>query len=78
MSKVNGRMTTCDRCGCEVFSKCIDEEVTRAGYTIREHFEPLPTGWAWHPETGQLCPNCEGEYQMIIYHFNMHPPEVKQ
>ena len=45
MAHVNGRITTCDRCGAEVFSKCTGEGEADGGFTRWNNFETLPEGW---------------------------------
>ena len=45
MSVQNGRLTTCDRCGATVFSKCTGEGEADGGYTRWNKFEQLPHGW---------------------------------
>ena len=69
MAFVNGRKYTCDRCGDETFCKCTGEGELDGGYTRWNKFEPLPTGWETHGDTGLLCPDCNGLYKRMIHSF---------
>ena len=42
MSEKCGKLVTCDRCGKNVFLKCIGEEETDGGYTKWNKFEDPP------------------------------------
>lgn len=55
--------------GEKVFSQCTGDGATDGGYTRWNEFEPLPEGWENHYETGQLCPKCNEEYNVIIEKF---------
>lgn len=70
MAQINGRLTICDRCGEKVFSKTNGEGELDGGFTRWNKFEPLPDGWEYHGETGQLCPKCNEEYMSLIEKFN--------
>ncbi len=45
MSEVNGQLTTCQRCGAQIFRRCTGEGVADGGYTRWNNFEPYPEGW---------------------------------
>jgi hypothetical protein len=71
MAQINGRLTICDRCGEQVFSKYTGEGVTDGGYTRWDKFENLPDGWESHYDgIGMLCPKCNEEYKKLIENFN--------
>ena len=67
--EVNGRLTTCDRCGVTCFRKCVGEGETDGGFTRWNKFEPYPGGWDYHSETGQLCPECNAAYIKFLNEF---------
>lgn len=69
MAVMNGRITICDRCGEQVFSKSIGKGEMDGGYTRWNEFEPLPDGWKKHLDVGQLCPKCNEEYARLIEQF---------
>ena len=69
MSKVNGQMRTCDRCGATVFLKCIGEGERDGGFTRWNVFEDAPKGWSHYTKTGDLCPDCCGEYTRMCSDF---------
>lgn len=63
MSKVNGRLVTCDRCGAEVFIKLIDSKELDGGFSRVSKFEALPEGWKWYSALdADLCPTCSEEW----------------
>lgn len=62
MSKVNGQLRICDRCGSEIFLKCTGEGNTDGGYTRWNEFEKA-VGWNYLSTIGDLCPKCWDEYQ---------------
>lgn len=39
------------------------------GFTRWNRFEPLPSGWSSHSETGLLCPICNEEFNRIMDAF---------
>ena len=81
MSKMNGQIVTCDRCGAHIFRKCTGEGETDGGFTRWNNFESLPVGWdfvavprsiEW-TECGnaynrylQVCPTCHKLWDEII------------
>ena len=67
--EVNGRLTTCDRCGATCFRKCVGEGETDGGFTRWNKFELYPGGWDYHSETGQLCPECNAAYIKFLNEF---------
>jgi hypothetical protein len=69
MAHVNGRLTTCDRCGAMVFSKSTGEGETDGGYTRWNKFEQLPAGWKNTYDAGMLCPDCSAKYREMIKKF---------
>ena len=70
MAEIKGKITICDRCGEQVFSKCIGEGETDGGFTRWNKFEPLPEGWEYHLMVGLLCPKCNAEYKSLVEKFN--------
>ena len=69
MSEQCGKLVTCDRCGKNVFLKCIGEGETDGGYTKWNKFEEAPNGWKCYYNTGLLCPECHEEYVDIVEKF---------
>ena len=69
MSKVNGQLNSCDRCGKSVFLKCTGKGETDGGFTRWNNFEPLPAGWENHLEVGLLCPSCNAGYARMLDDF---------
>jgi hypothetical protein len=67
MSRINGQLMTCDKCGKQVFLRAIGEGETDGGYTRWNKFEPFPDGWS--VEEGDLCPDCTKEYQEMLKGF---------
>ena len=78
MATVNGKITTCDRCGALVFSACTGEVELDGGFTRWNTFEPLPEGWENHFEVGMLCPKCNDEYKSLITTFKRNAREVEE
>ena len=78
MSKVNGQMTTCERCGEQIFRKCVGEGETDGGYTRWNNFEPLPDGWEIVHVPKEVdrygcvmvCPKCSSKWkQVLVSHY---------
>ena len=67
--QINGRLTVCDRCGANVFSKCTCKGEADGGFTQWNEFEDLPDGWSSHFNTGDLCPKCSKEYDKLMSDF---------
>lgn len=68
MSSINGKLTTCDRCGATVFQACTGEGERDGGYTRWNTFEPA-VGWKNTYEAGTLCPNCYESYEEVLRMF---------
>jgi predicted nucleic acid-binding Zn ribbon protein len=75
MSQVNGQLSTCERCGAQVFRKCTGEGETDGGYTRWNNFEPYPKGWGLVdvPEgvkppynSMRVCPDCRAAWNKAI------------
>ena len=77
MAGVNGRLETCDRCGCTIFRKYTGTQSADGGWTTWDTFESRPDGWEYHSEVGLLCPSCAEAYQRLKNTF-MQPPPVKR
>lgn len=78
MSEVNGRLTTCERCGEQIFRKCVGEGEMDGGYTRWNKFEPYPDGWriVSVPESVKkngyvmVCPKCNSAWHQALFsHF---------
>ena len=79
MSVVNGQLTTCERCGVQIFRKATGEGEMDGGFTRWNNFEPYPEGWdivAVPKKLGigydhiRVCPACHETWnQAIIDHF---------
>lgn len=57
MAQVNGELTTRDRCGKQLFRKCIGEGEADGGYTRWNKFEPYPDGWEYHSGGRSVMPD---------------------
>lgn len=69
MAQMNGKMMVCDRCGENVFLKCVGEGEMDGGYTRWNKFEATPHGWSNCIGAGLLCPACKGKYEALIATF---------
>ncbi len=84
MAAVNGQLTTCDRCGVQIFRKAIGEGETDGGFTRWNKFEPYPEGWDLvsvpkeakagngnaYNDYIRVCPTCHALWDNIIFkHF---------
>lgn len=67
MSETKGKLTTCDRCGEEIFLKYIGKGETDGGYTTWDRFEDLPEEWMFNTQIGYLCPHCAGIFRTFIH-----------
>lgn len=77
MAEAKGKLVTCDRCGMQTFLKCTGEGERDGGYTRWNTFEDYPEGWEWRRDVGQLCPDCNQEYEKLIATFMKVENEVK-
>ena len=77
MSKNNGRMLTCDRCGAWKFLKCTGEGEADGGYSRWNKFEPAPE-WGWISDIGDVCPKCMKDYADMLERYKKRPPQVKE
>lgn len=74
----NGRITRCDRCGAETFSKLLKVRELDGGFTHSNTFEQLPAGWEYNGVVGDLCPRCNEEFQAAIDKFKSAVHEMHQ
>lgn len=77
MSRVNGRMLTCDRCGARIFLKCTGEGEADGGYSRWNNFEPAPK-WRWISDIGDVCPECVKDYADMLERYKKCLPQVKE
>ena len=68
MSKENGELRTCDRCGKTQFFKTIGDGERDGGYTRWNKFEE-PVGWTMERDIGDLCPECSSLYEKMKNEF---------
>ena len=68
MSRVNGQLVTCDRCGTQTFIKHIGDGETSDGFTRWNKFESLPNGWGYY-KNKNLCPDCFKEWNRLETEF---------
>lgn len=68
MSRINGQLVTCDRCGTEIFVKHIGDGELDGGFTRWNNFESLPNGWGGH-KGKTLCPDCFREWNRLETEF---------
>ena len=66
MSRVNGNLRTCDKCGKQVFLKCVGEGERDGGFTRWNRFEEAK---GWSVREGDLCPDCTEHYNAMIIEF---------
>jgi len=78
MAEKNGKLKTCDRCGCEVFLRAKGEVDADGGYTKWNNFEDSP-GWkrVFLPGLSvDLCPACNDNFERMCRTFMGIPEEV--
>lgn len=69
MSEIFGKIVSCERCGEQIFLKCIGEEEFDGGYTRFNKFESFPDGWELsriaYPEVTYMrtCPKCSAFWE---------------
>lgn len=68
MSRANGQLVTCERCGKTTFRKD-----TNLGF-----FEKLPEGWINPPTIGDLCPDCSLEWERLEEEFENKKKEFME
>lgn len=78
MSQINGQLSTCERCGAQIFRKCTGEGERDGGFTRWNTFEPYPEGWALVSvpkgiavhDCVRVCPACHKAWdRAIMSHF---------
>lgn len=78
MNRVNGQMTTCERCGVQIFRKVEKQGETDGGFTKWDIFEPYPEGWGLVAVPKEyigdnhvmVCPACHEVWnRSIMDHF---------
>lgn len=69
MAEVKGKLCDCARCGKTVFLRLTNVESLFGGYDHANFFEDFPEGWAYHSDTGRLCPDCNAVYTKLINDF---------
>ena len=77
MSRENGQLRTCDRCGAQAFFKCTDEGETDGGWTRWDIIEPA-VGWKMVETVGDICPECYKEFKNMLESFSRKPPRAKE
>lgn len=87
MSQVNGQLSTCERCGAQVFRRCVGEGETDGGYTRWNKFEPYPEGWGLVSipkgiapyDNIRVCPECHAQWNKALNeHFLKGTPLYKE
>ena len=68
MSRTNGCLLTCDRCGKQTFLKSTGEGEMDGGYTRWNKFEPAPEGWGSNSGRN-LCPECYEKWKELEKEF---------
>ena len=67
MSRQNGRLITCDRCGATTFCITTGEGEMDGGFTRWNKFADPPPGWGYSSEINMdLCPKCYAEYNRML------------
>lgn len=63
MSRAEGRLIICDRCGATVFCKRLSDGNDPAC------FEKRPAGWTIPTSFKDLCPQCSAEFNELVSSF---------
>lgn len=76
MSEQNGQLSTCERCGVQIFRKCIGEGELDGGFTRWNKFEDYPEGWGlvsipiadekYSNRHIRVCPACHDTWNNIV------------
>ena len=78
MSQINGQLTTCERCGAQIFRRTTGEGEADGGFTRWNNFEPYPEGWGLVDvpkgllphNCVRVCPACHKAWdRAILDHF---------
>lgn len=70
MSRENGQLRTCNRCGKQIFLKCNGEGEMDGGFTRWNTFDQTPAkGWDFLSKIGDVCPGCYAEYTRMFNQF---------
>lgn len=77
MSRVNGQLITCDRCGKTTFCKCIGEGETDGGFTRWNKFEKAE-GWDYESSIGNMCPECFKLWETLKADFVAQHKEIEE
>lgn len=68
MSRENGQLRTCDKCGKTIFLKSTGEGEADGGFTRWNKFEDA-VGWNWREGYKDLCPDCIKKYDELYNEF---------
>lgn len=76
MASVNGQLTTCDRCGTQIFRRKTGEGEADGGWTRWDNFAPYPEGWRkveipvknkkFPTQNIRVCPKCSALWDKIL------------
>lgn len=77
MSRKNGQLRTCDRCGTQAFFECTGEGEADGGFTRWNKFEPA-VGWDLVLSVGDVCPDCKKDFEDMLEAFRRKPPTMKE
>lgn len=76
MAIVNGQLTTCDRCGTQIFRRATGNGEADGGFTRWNNFESYPEGWRLvdipiknkkvHSGSIRVCPKCSALWDKIL------------
>lgn len=78
MSEIKGLLRTCDRCGTQIFLKCVGEGEADGGFTRWNKFEDAPTEWKFVNDVGTVCPKCWEDYVWMLDKYKIRPPKEKR
>lgn len=76
MSRANGQLRTCDRCGKTIFLKTTGEGERDGGFTRWNTFEEA-TDWTNEYEVGDLCPECSELLKILKQNFKREVEKFK-
>ena len=68
MSRTEGKLLTCDRCGEQLFLKKVEENYLDGGIISAPMYEPKADGWKCR-NGKDLCPACETYYNEVMDQF---------
>lgn len=74
MSRKEGKLIVCERCGKQIFLEKLGEKALDGGYTTVEKYAEKPKGWELVTKPGgngymDVCPGCWEDYLILLGGF---------